>query len=434
MRAMNKEEWDFELEKLNRELRRTLGTVEPEEELEIKISDDDSIIDIPQIDISEPEFEELEEPAAGEIKDEELQEAKKAKKKSSTKNQGKVSRAKKKALIVSLSVLSVLLLLTAAAVATLIVMSRKGESQLKENKTETVVTIPEETEAEQKGEFIVYNGEKYCYNDNVINILCMGVDKSLQETSDENTGENGQADVLIMAVLDSETGKLTLINISRETMVDVNKYNVKGKFLGTENTQLCLAYAYGDGKEKSCTNTAESVSRLMYGMPVNAYAALDLDGISVLNDAVGGVSVEVLEDLTRSDPALKAGNTVTLKGGQAHTYVRSRNTEVLESNNMRMDRQKQYLNAFLQKVVSETKADFSVPLNLYKAASDYMITDISSSEVTYLASLVMKNGISGGDMLTVPGEVRDGGEYAEFIPDDMKLFEMILNVFYKKVK
>lgn len=437
----NKEEWDYDLEKLNRELRRTLGSTEPEDEEEVELPGDDERIEISKIDISETEFEDFEE--NGDITSTEDQSKEKnsnvEKRKASTKKTSKTgklskgARRKRIALTISLSVLDILLLLVVGVIVAFTVMNKKGESRIKQNKTEAEITALEDAQVAQEGKFIVYNGEKYCYNDNVINILCMGVDKSIQETSDENIGENGQADVIILAALDSETGKLSLINISREAMVDVNLYNVEGKFLGTENMQLCLAYAYGDGKEKSCMNTAESVSRLMYGMPVNAYAALDLDGISVLNDSIGGVSLEVIEDLTNNDPALQAGKTVTLTGEQAHTYVRSRNTEVLDSNSLRMERQKQYLSVFLQKAISEIKTDLSVSLDLYQTASDFMITDIGSSEVAYLASLLIKNGITGGEMLTVPGEVRDGGEYAEFIPDDEKLYEMILDVFYDKV-
>lgn len=82
----------------------------------------------------------------------------------------------------------------------------------------------------------------------------------------------------MLAVLDSETGELSLVNISRDSMVDVNRYNVEGQFLGTEEMQICLAYAYGDGREGSCLNTVESVSRLMYSMPVHAYARLIITG------------------------------------------------------------------------------------------------------------------------------------------------------------
>ena len=106
-------------------------------------------------------------------------------------------------------------------------------------------------------------------------------------------------------MLDTKTGKSRLIAISRDTMTDVNVYSDLGNFIGTEKLQLCLAYTYGDGKEKSCENTVRAVSRLFYGMPVAAYAALDLDAITVLTDAVGGVEVPVTKDLTIQNPSLK---------------------------------------------------------------------------------------------------------------------------------
>ena len=100
-------------------------------------------------------------------------------------------------------------------------------------------------------------------------------------------------------------------------MTDVNVYSDLGNFIGTEKLQLCLAYTYGDGKEKSCENTVRAVSRLFYGMPVAAYAALDLDAIAVLTDAVGGVEVTVTKDLTIQDPSLKEGERKVLTGEQA---------------------------------------------------------------------------------------------------------------------
>lgn len=329
--------------------------------------------------------------------------------------------------------LCVILFLLAAVVTTFFILRSRGKKLLRETSVEETITAPEDAEVEEEGKTIIYKGEKYCYNEDIVSILCMGIDKSIQDTGLDNIGENGQADALFLAVLDTKTGHLSFVNISRDSMVDVNKYNVEGKYLGVENMQICLSYAYGDGKEKSCENTAASVSRLMYGMPVNAYAAIDYSGISILNDAVGGVTVEVLEDLTDRDPELQVGKTVTLSGEQAHTYVRSRDTELLDSNNMRMARQKQYLMSFLGTTISKTKSDLTIPVTLYQAASEYMVTDISVSEVTYLASLVLQGGFSEGDMYSVPGEVVKGEKYAEFIPDEEGLYELILDVFYEKV-
>lgn len=356
----------------------------------------------------------------------------KARKKSSRKQ--KAPRKKREPLIAVLIIFGILVLLLATAVGAYFYLNKKGEAQLKKNQSIASITAPEEATSEDDGKTIVYNGAKYKYNEDNINILFMGVDRDMQDTGEKVIGENGQADVLIWAALDSKTGHLSLINISRDAMVDVNKYNVEDKYLGTDKMQLCLAYSYGDGKEKSCENTLQSVSRLMYGMPVNAYVAIDYSAIAPLNDAIGGVTVNVLEDLTQSDSALKAGETVTLHGEQAQTYVRSRNTEVLDSNNQRMERQKQYIDAFLQQAISQTRKNLTLPVTLYNDVSDYMVTNISASEVTHLATLMIQNGVSGGDILTVPGEVTQGDVYAEFNPDDKELYKLILSVFYKEIK
>ena len=356
----------------------------------------------------------------------------KARKKSGRKQ--KAPRKKKGPLIAVLVIFGILVLLLATAVGAYFYLNKKGEAQLKKNQSISSITAPEEATSEDDGKTIVYNGAKYKYNEDNINILFMGVDRDMQDTGEKVIGENGQADVLIWAALDSKTGHLSWINISRDAMVDVNKYNVEDKYLGTDKMQLCLAYSYGDGKEKSCENTLQSVSRLMYGMPVNAYVAIDYSAIAPLNDAIGGVTVNVLEDLTQSDSALKAGETVTLHGEQAQTYVRSRNTEVLDSNNQRMERQKQYIDAFLQQAISQTRKNLTLPVTLYNDVSDYMVTNISASEVTHLATLMIQNGVSGGDILTVPGEVTQGDVYAEFNPDDKELYKLILSVFYKEIK
>ncbi len=363
----------------------------------------------------------------------ERQPEKKNRRKTSKSRRASPYRKRRGPLLAVLILFGLLVVLLISAVGAYAYLNKKGEAELKRNKSGETISVPEGAEQENNGQTVIYNGKTYAYNENNINILFMGIDKNIQETGEDNIGENGQADALVLAVLDSETGHLSLVNISRDAMVDVNRYNVSGQYLGTENMQLCLAYSYGDGKEKSCENTLESVSRLLYGMPVNAYVAIDYSAIAKLNDAVGGITVNVLEDLSAADPALKKGETVTLRGEQAQTYVRSRNTDILDSNNMRMERQRQYISAFVSAAINGTKENVTLPVTLYNSVSDYMVTNISVSEVTYLASLILKNGASGGEMLTVPGNVVQGEIYAEFTPDEEELYKMILNVFYKEI-
>ena len=165
----------------------------------------------------------------------------------------KVSKKKKKIrpFHVLVAILCLILALAVIGVGILLFLRSQGESMLRQGEIKEDITAPDGVQIEEDGKYVIYNGEKYCYNEHIINILCMGIDTSIQGTEEGVIGENGQADAIILAVIDTQTGQLHLVNISRDSMVDVNRYNVEGKYLGTEKMQLCLAYSYGDGKDDS---------------------------------------------------------------------------------------------------------------------------------------------------------------------------------------
>lgn len=311
----------------------------------------------------------------------------------------------------------------------------KGKKSLRDSAvTEETITGLEDAEIGDGGKTIVYNGETYCYNESISTILCIGVDR--EEYNQTGTfGEGGQADTLFLVAIDIENGKSTMIPISRNTMVEIDEYNEDGVYWRQNEIQVALAYTYGDGKEKSCENVAKAVSRLMYGMPVNDYVAIDLSAIASLNDAVGGVPVTVLEDMTDYDPVLQQGAQVTLKGQQAVSYVRSRKVEgydlEIDNNAARMERQQQYMSSFLKTVIRQTKKDLLVPLNLYNLAKEDMITSISTSEVMYYAKMVAEKGLNNS-IVSIPGEAKKG-EYTEVYVDDEALYQIILDTFYKKI-
>lgn len=317
-------------------------------------------------------------------------------------------------------------------------MRYKGEKNLQANIIEKKVEVelPEEldAEAEDDREYIEYNGERYWRNEDIISVLCVGVDREELVSADEMViGGNGQADADFLIIFDKGTGKVSFLNISRETKAQVDRYNREGQFIDTVEEQLCLSYAFGDGKKTSCENTALSVSRLLYGMPINAYAAIDFESIANLNDAIGGVSVPVTEEVAEKFPNYPVGSLVDLVGSQAVTYIRARDTSVLDSNTARMGRQKQYILAFIKKAVQQIKEDPTKALSLFNSVSDNMVTNIKLSEVTYFASFFAKNGFKEENMSSVKGEVQEDEQgYAIFIPDEKALFETVLDLFYTK--
>lgn len=322
------------------------------------------------------------------------------------------------------------------AIITLVVLLFMGKSSMlgdNENASKNIAVPSSVQKADD--DYIIYDGHKYKYNKNVTTILFAGIDKETSEHREGVVGTGGQADSIFVLSLNTDTGKYTMYNVSRDSMVDVNICDTAGNFKGTERMQICLAHSYGDGGDTSNDNLKRSVSRLFFGIPVNAYMSVDLDVIPILNDAVGGVNVNVIEDLSSYDPALKKGANVTLKGEQAEIYVRSRDVSGgVEQNELRMERQKSYIDSFINQTIQLTKNDPTTPISLYNSISDYCKTDIDAAKITYLSSLFVTNGFSSDEnIVKVPGQAVMGEKYAEYNVDNDKFFEEILNTYYTRV-
>ena len=345
-------------------------------------------------------------------------------------------KSKRKAWRVLRVVLFVMLGVAIIMGAVYFVLYQTGKGKM-ENKTGMLTTLAndtDETAQEDDGRTIMYKGEAYLLNENIVTILCIGSDNETMIEDPDSFGKNGQADAIFLQTIDVKTGKAVVIGISRDSMADVDVYSLNGSFVRTDNKQICLAFAYGDGKKTSCDNVVKSVSRLFYGMPIEHYLSMDLQPIGILNDAIGGVTVTALEDMKLSVGLVKKGETITLKGEDARRYVQSRNTKLLDSNIPRMKRQQQYLTAFAKKTLNMTKRDITTPVKLFNKTSQYLTTNLDTSKITYLTTSVLKNNYNGDiDFRMVQGKVVQGAKYAEFIVDDIALYEMILDVFYNKV-
>ena len=336
--------------------------------------------------------------------------------------------------------ISIVLVIVGGGFAAYFAIREHGRVTLTEHVTldalrDVEFTPPESAIVADGEDTLNWNGKTYKKKDSVINILCLGVDKKTIDPDPDEIeiyGEAGQADTIFLAALDTKTGKLTLLNISRDTMADVDVYNTDGEYTETRPMQICLGYAYGDGGESSSLNMCKAVSGLMYGIPVDGYGAIKLPAVSILNDAIGGVEVTVLEDLTKWDPSLTEGASVLLKGNLARTYVQARGNE-LNSNSQRMARQRQYVTAFLQKAFQMVRSDWSIAVKLYQTVKAYTHTSLGLSQIVYLVSLAANVDFSQDNIITIPGELVRGESYAEFYPDDDAVFQIIMDTYYQEV-
>lgn len=338
-----------------------------------------------------------------------------------------IKKKKKKGKKIALALLLVFLLIIGGSAGAFIGLQRKGQQKLVSYDNVIIESI-DEAVVENDGKTVIYNGKTYRLNENITSIACMGVDKDDLGSYGGKIGTGGQSDTNMVLALDTVSGKVTVISIPRDIMVDIGVYTTKGEYVGVESRQLCLAYAYGDGKHTSCKNTVEAIQRVLFGIPINSYISLDIEGIGPINDAVGGVTVvspETIGDFT-------AGQAVTLYGKQAVKFVRERGGDT-EASLRRMNRQTAYVKAFASTAVNSAMNDLGTITRLYNTATQYSCTNVDLSSVTYLATKLMSKGVNGLETATVPGKMKLGAKYAEFYMDTKAAYEMILEIFYNEV-
>ena len=91
----------------------------------------------------------------------------------------------------------------------------------------------------------------------------MGVDTSGEGLGVNSYAGGGQADVQMVVVLDNINQTWQMLQLNRDSIVQVPVRGVHGDIVAYDNEQLALAYYYGDGREQSCENTVLTVSTLL---------------------------------------------------------------------------------------------------------------------------------------------------------------------------
>lgn len=326
-------------------------------------------------------------------------------------------------------ILTVLIFVLAGSLFTaFLVLHWQGEKSLK--------TVPADSKSAKEAketEYIRYNGKKYHYRKDIINILCIGVDKDIPMEEKRDTGSLGLADAILLVSLDTKQNTMKIIAVPRDSMVPVKVMDPAGKYVRTDTKQLAYQYAYGTTAAQSSSLTVEAVSKLLYKIPIQRYCSINFQALPKMNDAVGGVDVNVLEDMTWYDPVFVYGNTVHLSGNLALDYVRQRDENVEGSNLLRIERQKQYITAFMDRARTVLAGDLTLPVTLYNQLQPDMCTDIKVEDITYLASEVLKTSLTGDDMVMVPGDVVMGEQYEEYHVQEDNLKNLVISTFYEEV-
>lgn len=288
-----------------------------------------------------------------------------------------------------------------------------------------------QTDLSQNGDIVEYKGETYKYNDHLSNYLFLGIDTRETVDTYQSQADAGQADAIFLVSMDRATEKIKVLFIPRDSMTRIEVFNPYGQSLGETTDHLNIQYAFGDGKEKSCELMKTAVSNMLDGLPIQGYCSMNMDGISVITDFVGGIQLTIPDDsLADVNPEYKKGAVVDITGETAEQFVRYRDIDKTQSALVRQERQKTFLQALVQKAQEKAGEDAGFVTGLYDSVKSYTVTNMGNDIFAKLLA-ASQNGIT--DTETVPGEGTHGENFDEYHIDEDALSDLIISMFYEKI-
>lgn len=285
-------------------------------------------------------------------------------------------------------------------------------------------------ESQSASETVEYQGETYRYKDHLSNYLFLGIDTRDETASYSSQHDAGQADSIFLVSMDRVSGEQKVLIIPRDTITRIQVFNPSGKSLGTTEDHINLQYAYGDGREESCELMETAVSALLGDIPIQNYCALNMDGIPLLTEMVGGVTVTVPDrSLEELDPVFAEGEQVTLNRDNTELFVRYRDITKPGSALVRQGRQKVYMKALAAKAQQKAAQDASFVVDLYESLEPYMVTNMGND---LFAKLLAASAGTDPEVETVPGEAVQGTAFDEYHVNQEELEALLMELFYEK--
>lgn len=206
------------------------------------------------------------------------------------------------------------------------------------------------------------------------------------------------ADSILILSLSEADGDLRILQIPRDTYAaytdrDYRKLNGAYSALGMQGFKQFLSQSLG--------------------VSVDYVLTLDLDCVSALVDAVGGVELDIPQDMIYSDPAqdlsirLSAGHQ-HLNGQEAEQFLRFR-SGYADADLGRLNAQKQFLAAYVEKCKSIGVMEL---LQIVWKVLPNAETDLPIGEAIRLVRLLPRIEPEKIPMLTAPGEAVQGNSGA----------------------
>lgn len=254
-----------------------------------------------------------------------------------------------------------------------------------------------------------------------LNVAVFGVD-----------ADGTRTDVAFVVHYDSSQESLSLLSIPRDTRVDVCS-EVEG-LLGRRYGVMKFNAVHAIGGKEYGPQAAVLQLENMLGIKIDHYVKINFDALVEIVDAVGGVEVDVPQDMKwdMSDTGdikidLKKG-LQTLDGNKALQLVRFRKGYA-NGDVGRIQVQQLFLKALATKVLS-TESILKNLGDYIKVMYKYVDTDVSLSDALKYANYIRKIDMNKLTMETLPGVGQYIGGVSYFIHDPSETTEIVDRIFY----
>lgn len=281
---------------------------------------------------------------------------------------------------------------------------------------------------------ITMDGVTYREKPAVTTLLVVGIDKTQnkEEQPDENYRNGGQADFIMLIAIDHTDKKIHQLQIDRDTMAEIDILGIFGNEVGTRTEQICLSHSFGETPEDNAKYTVKAVERILNGLEIDGYYMIDYSAVSVINDALGGVEVNMDFDMTNINPEWIKGSKITLHGKEAEEFIRSRMTIGEGTNEERMVRQNEFMKNAISMLKKKTTEDIGFTETLLEKLRKLSTTNMSSKRLS--DEVYKSRNYIVTDVERPEGEYTIGDDgYVEFHMKEGSAVQWVLHHLYTKV-
>ena len=276
-----------------------------------------------------------------------------------------------------------------------------------------------------------YGGVTYRMRSGLTPVLLIGYDKT--DSVQEGFRSGGQADFLLLMVIDHSNKQVYRLHLDRDSMTNVKVIGMTGREIGTSVKQICLAHAFGKTQEENNQYTMDAVSNMLQGVPLELYASMNLASLRQLNHILGGVTVKIEDDFSQYDEQMVPGAQLTLTDAQAELFLHSRMTIGDGANTSRMRRHRAYMAGAFDTIQKKLRADTGYANTLLELMDSILETNMAKGRIINELNSAATYDILPFDMLEGEHSIGRNG-YVEFHVDEESIMNWIIRAYYEPMK